>query len=50
MRRQVHAKSLQLHHTLCDPMDCRLPGSWVHEIFQAVILEWVTMPFSRGSS
>ena len=35
--------------TLCDPMDCSLPGS-VHGIFQARILEWVTMPFSRGSS
>ena len=31
-------------------MDCRLPGSSVHGIFLAKILEWVTMPFSRGSS
>ena len=36
--------------TLCDPMDCSLPGSTVHEILQARILEWVTYPFSRGSS
>ena len=36
--------------TLCDPMDCRLPGSSVHRILQARILEWVVMPFSRGSS
>ena len=46
----MHAKSLQLCLTLCDPMDCRLPGSSVHGIFLAKILEWVTMPFSRGSS
>ena len=35
--------------TLCDPMDCSLPGS-IHEIFQARILEWVAISFSRGSS
>ena len=35
---------------LCDPMDCSLPGSSVHGILQARILEWVAMPFSRGSS
>ena len=36
--------------TLCDPMDCSPPGSSVHEIFQARILEWVAISFSRGSS
>ena len=36
--------------TLCDPMDCSLPGSSVHGIFQARILEWVTISFSRGTS
>ena len=36
--------------TLCDPMDCSLPGSSVHGILQARILEWVTISFSRGSS
>ena len=36
--------------TLCDPMDCSLPGSSVHGIFQARILEWGAIPFSRGSS
>ena len=36
--------------TLCDPRDCSLPGSSVHEIFQARILEWVAISFSRGSS
>ena len=35
---------------LCDPMDCSPPGSSVREIFQARILEWVAMSFSRGSS
>ena len=36
--------------TLCDPMDCRLQGSSVHGIFQATILEWVAISFSRGTS
>ena len=32
--------------TLCDPMDCSLPGSSVHGIFQARVLEWVAIAFS----
>ena len=36
--------------TLCDPMDCSLQCSPVHEIFQARVLEWVAISFSRGSS
>ena len=36
-------KSLQLCLTLCDPIDCSLPGSSVHEIFQARILVWVAI-------
>ena len=36
--------------TLCDPMDCSLPGSSIHGTFQARILEWVAISFSRGSS
>ena len=36
--------------TLCYPMDCSLPGSSVHGISQTRILEWVAIPFSRGSS
>ena len=36
--------------TLCNPMDCSLPGSSVHGIFQARMLEWIAIPFSRGSS
>ena len=44
------AKPLQECLTLCHPMDCSLPGSPVHGILQAGILEWVTMPSSRGLS
>ena len=40
----MRAKSLQSCLTLCDAMDCSLPGSSVHEILQARILEWVAMP------
>ena len=36
--------------TLCDPMDCSPPGSSVHGIFQAAVLEWVAIFFSRGTS
>ena len=36
--------------TLCYPIDCSLPGSSVHGILQARILEWVAIPSSRGSS
>ena len=36
--------------TLCNPMDCTLQGSSVHGIFQARVLEWVDISFSRGSS
>ena len=36
--------------TLCDPMDCSPPGSSVHGISQARILEWVTISSSKGSS
>ena len=36
--------------TLCNPIDCNLEGFSVHGILQARILEWVAIPFSRGSS
>ena len=36
--------------TLCDPVDCSLPGSSVLGILQARLLEWVAIPFFRGSS
>ena len=45
----VHAKSLQSCLSLCDPMDCSWPGSSVHGILQARILEWVAVPSSRES-
>ena len=35
--------------THCDPMDCSLPGSSVHGILQARTVEWVAIPFFRGS-
>ena len=41
----VKVKVTQSYPTLCDPMDCT-----VHGILQARILEWVALPFSRGSS
>ena len=40
------AKLLQLCLTLCDPMDCSLPGSSIHGIFQARVLEWGAITFS----
>ena len=45
---RVCSKSLPLCPTLCDPLDCGSPGSSVHGILQARILEWVSMPSSRG--
>ena len=40
----------QLCPIFCDPMDCIPPGSSVHRILQARMLEWAATPFSRGSS
>ena len=45
----LHAKLLQLRLTLCDPMDCSPPGSFVHGILQGRRLEWVAMPSSSRS-
>ena len=44
------AKSLQSCLTLRDPMDCSLSGSSIHEIFQARVLEWVAIAFSRKAA
>ena len=44
------AKLLQSCPTLCDAMDCSPTGSSLHRILQVRILEWIAMPFSRGSS
>ena len=46
----VYAPATQSCPTLCDPMDGKLPGSSFHGIFQARILEWVAISYSRGSS
>ena len=46
----VYVLVAQLCLTLCDPMDRNPPGSSVHGVLQARILEWVAIPFSRGSS
>ena len=45
----VRAKSLQLCLTLCDPMDYILPGSSVHGIFQARMLEWAAIALQQWS-
>ena len=46
----VYSEVGQSCPTLCDPVDCSPPGSSVHGILQARILEWVTISLSRGSS
>ena len=48
--RKKESEVAQSCSTLCLPMDCSLPGSSVHGIFQARVLEWVAISFSRGSS
>ena len=47
---KVKVKVAQLCLTLCGPMDCSLPGFSVHGILQAILLEWVAVPFPRRSS
>ena len=47
MQKALHAKTCP---TFCNPMDCSPPGSSVYGILQRRILEWVAIPFSRGSS
>ena len=44
----LHAKSHQPYLTLCDPVDCSPPGSSVHGILQARMLEWVAISYSRN--
>ena len=46
----AHARPLQSCLAFCDPVGCSPPSSSVHGILQARILEWITMPSSRGSS
>ena len=40
----------QSYLTLCNPVDCSLPGFSVHGIFQAIVMEWIAISFFRGSS
>ena len=47
---QSESEVAQSCPTLCDPMDCSLPGSSLHGILQARVLEWVAISSSRGSS
>ena len=49
-RRSYVCEFAQSCPTLCNSMDCSLPGSSIHGIFQARVLEWVAISFSRGSS
>ena len=48
--RKKESEVAQSCPTLFDPMDCSLSGSSVHGIFQARVLEWIAISFSRGSS
>ena len=50
MKVKSKCKVAQSCPTLSNPRDCSLPGSSVHGIFQARVLEWVAISFSRGSS
>ena len=48
MKVKSQSEVTQLCPTLSDPMDCSLPGSSVHGIFQARVLEWGAIAFSPG--
>ena len=48
--KKSESKVAQSCPTLCDPMYCSLSGSSAHGIFQARVLEWVAISFSRGCS
>ena len=53
IERQIEVRACSIAKsclTLCNPIDCNPPGSSVHGILQARILEWVATPSSRGSS
>ena len=49
-KEKIEVLVTQLCPTLCNPVDCSPPGSSVHGISQARVLEWVAISFSRGSS
>ena len=46
MKVKSESEIAQLYPTLSDPMDCSLPGSFVHGIFQARVVEWAAIAFS----
>ena len=48
--REHEHEVVQSYPTLCDPMDYNLPGFSVHGVFQATVLEWIAISFSKGSS
>ena len=48
MKVKSESEVTQLCLTLCDPMDCSLPGSSIHGIFQARVLEWGAIAFSTS--
>ena len=50
MKVKSESEVVQSYLTVRHPMDCSLPGSSVHGIFQARVLEWVAISYSRGSS
>ena len=50
MKVKSQSEVAQSFPTLSDPMDCSLPGSYVHGIFQARVLEWVAIAFSNWSA
>ena len=50
MKVKSESEDAQLCLTLSDPMDCSLPGSSIHGIFQARVLEWVAIAFSEKLS
>ena len=49
-KEKVESEVVQSCLALCEPMDSSLPGSSIHGIFQARVLEWTAISFSRGSS
>ena len=46
MKVKSESEVAQSYPTLCDPMDCSLPGSFIHGISQARVLEWGAIAFS----
>ena len=47
MKVKTESEVTQLYQTLSDPMDCSLPGSFIHGIFQSRVLEWGAIAFSE---